>query len=197
MARCFVNRRLPGLALERLAAEHDVDVWPESSPPSPRALREHAREAEGLLALLTDAVDAELIAASPRLRVISNMAVGCDNVDVQAARARRIAVGYTPDVLTETTADLAFALILAAARRLPEAANAVRDGSWTTWDPAFLLGRDVHGATLGIVGRGRIGSAVAQRAAGFGMNVLHTTRSGGTRWRNCWSAPTTSRCIAR
>jgi glyoxylate reductase len=180
MAHCFVTRRLPGSALERLAAEHDVDVWPESTPPSPEALRERTHEAEGLLSLLTDAVDAELIAASPRLKVISNMAVGCDNVDVESAHARGIAIGYTPDVLTETTADLAFALILAAARRLPEAEAAVRDGLWATWDPSYLLGRDVHGATLGIVGHGRIGRAVAQRAAGFGMNVLHTSRSGGT-----------------
>src|SRR5207244_2506475 len=105
--------------------------------------------------------------ACQQLKVISNMAVGCDNVDVDAARAHGISVGYTPDVLTETTADLAFALILAAARRLPDAQAAVCDGRWTTWDPAFMLGRDVHGQTLGIVGFGRIGRAVARRAAGF------------------------------
>jgi glyoxylate reductase len=180
MARCFVTRRLPGTALMRLAEDHEVDIWAERGPPAPEVLRERAGEVEGLLSLLTDAIDRELIAASSQLKVISNMAVGCDNVDVEAARARGIAVGYTPDVLTETTADLAFALILAAARGLPDAQAAVRDGRWVTWDPGFLLGRDVHGATLGIVGRGRIGGAVARRAAGFGMTVLHASRSGGT-----------------
>jgi glyoxylate reductase len=179
VARCFVTRNLPGGALERLRAEHEVDVWPERLPPPPEALREGLSAAEGLLSLLTDAVDAGTIAAAPRLRVISNMAVGWDNVDVEAARARGIAVGCTPGVLTETTADLTWALILAIARRLPDAEAAVRDGRWVTWEPGFLLGRDVHEATLGIVGMGRIGQAVARRAEGFGMEVLHTSRSGG------------------
>ena len=179
MARCFVTRALPGDALERLAAEHQVDVWPERLPPSADELRRGAAEAEGLLCLLTDPVDAELIAACPRLRVISNLAVGLDNVDVAAARERGIAVGYTPDVLTESTADLAFALLLAAARRLPEAMSAVGRGEWLTWEPGWLLGRDVHGATLGIVGMGRIGRAVARRAEGFGMRTIHTSRRSG------------------
>lgn len=179
MARCFVTRRLPGDALNRLAAEHDVDVWPERLPPSAEQLKEHAAEADGLLSLLTDRVDAGLLAACPRLQVISNLAVGCDNVDVAAARDRRIAVGYTPDVLTETTADLTFALILAAARRLDEGIRAVREGGWLTWEPGWLLGRDVHGATLGIVGLGRIGRAVARRAEGFEMEVLSTGRTAG------------------
>jgi glyoxylate reductase len=172
MARCFVTRRLPGDALERLEAEHDVDVWRERLPPPREELRARASRAEGLLCLLTDAVTAEVIAACPNLRVISNMAVGCDNVDVAAARERGIAVGYTPDVLTETTSDLTFALILAAARRLPEGVRAVAEGEWLTWEPAWLLGRDVHGATLAVVGAGRIGQAVARRAEGFGMQVL-------------------------
>jgi glyoxylate reductase len=179
VARCFVTRNLPGGALERLRAEHEVDVWPERLPPPPEALRERLSVAEGLLSLLTDAVDAGTIAAAPRLRVISNLAVGWDNIDVEAARARGIAVGCTPGVLTETTADLTWALILAIARRLPDAEAAVRDGRWVTWEPAFLLGRDVHETTLGIVGMGRIGKAVARRAEGFGMSVLHTSRSGG------------------
>ena len=115
----------------------------------------------------------------PGLRAIANYAVGVDNVDVAAAAVRGIPVGNTPDVLTEATADLAFALILAAARRLEEAARAVREGEWSTWQPDWLLGRDVHGATLGIVGMGRIGRAVARRAEGFAMEVLHTSRSGG------------------
>jgi glyoxylate reductase len=173
MARCFVTRRLPGDALDRLASEHDVDVWPEPLPPSPNELRDRAAEAEGLLCLLTDRVDAELLEACPRLRAIANYAVGWDNIDVDAADARGIAVGNTPDVLTEATADLAFALILAAARRLEAGARDVRAGEWHTWDPTGWLGYDVHGATLGIVGFGRIGRAVARRATGFDMTVLH------------------------
>lgn len=176
MARCFVTRRLPGRALDRLAAEHEVDVWREPRPPSPDELRGRVAEAEGLLCLLTDRVDAEVLAAAPRLRVISNYAVGVDNVDLEAARARGVPVGNTPDVLTETTADLAWALMLASARRLPDGIAAVRDGEWVTWEPGWLLGRDVHGATLGIVGPGRIGRAVARRAEGFGMQVLTAGR---------------------
>jgi len=179
MARCFVTRPLPGGGLDRLAAEHEVDLWPQHLPPPPEALREHAAPADGLLCLLTDRVDADLIAACPRLRVISNFAVGCDNVDVAAVRARGIALGYTPDVLTETTADLAVALMLAIARRLPEGMAAVRAGQWQPWDPGWMLGSDVHGATLGIVGLGRIGHAVAHRARRFDMEVLHTSRRGG------------------
>jgi lactate dehydrogenase-like 2-hydroxyacid dehydrogenase len=172
MARCFVTRRLPGDALERLAAAHEVDVWPERTPPAREELRDRVAGAEGLLCLLTDRIDAALLDAAPSLRVISNYAVGADNIDVAAAKARGIAVGYTPDVLTDATADLAFALLLAIARRLPEGMAAVRDGEWKTWEPNWLLGRDVHGATLAIVGPGRIGRAVARRAEGFGMEVL-------------------------
>ena len=179
MARCFVTRSLPGDALDRLAAAHEIEVWPERLPPSPDELRERTAPADGLLCLLTDRVDAALIEACPQLRVISNLAVGADNVDIAAAREREIPVGYTPGVLTETTADLAFALILAAARRLPEGMAAVAAGVWLTWEPGWLLGRDVHGATLGIVGLGRIGQAVARRAEGFGMDVIHSGRDTG------------------
>ncbi|MFL5836034.1 MAG: 2-hydroxyacid dehydrogenase [Solirubrobacteraceae bacterium] len=176
MARVFVTRRLPGTALKRLAAEHEVDVWPERTPPPPDVLRERAAHVDGLLALLTDLIDAALIESCPNLRVISNYAVGSDNVDLEAAAARGIPVGITPDVLTEATADLAFAGLLAAARRLPEALAAVREGRWQTWEPDWLLGHDVHGATLGIVGYGRIGRAVARRAHGFSMRILATPR---------------------
>jgi glyoxylate reductase len=124
--------------------------------------------------MLTDRVDGTLLDASPRLRAISNYAVGTDNVDVAAAAARGIPVGNTPGVLTEATADLAFALLLAAARRIVEADAFVRDGRWATWQPSLMLGRDVHGATLGIVGFGRIGRAVARRGEGFGMTIVHT-----------------------
>ncbi len=133
-----------------------------------------AREAEGLLTLLTDRVDRELLARAPRLRAVSNMAVGYDNIDVAACTERRIAVGNTPGVLTETTADFAFALLMAAARRVVEADAFVRAGKWKTWDPGLLLGQDVHGATLGIAGMGQIGQAVARRARGFGMRILYT-----------------------
>ena len=178
MARCFVTRRLPGSALDRLSEAHEVDIWLDRLPPSPSALRERAREVEGLLTLLTDRIDGELLDACPSLRAIANYAVGVDNIDLEATAARGIPVGNTPEVLTEATADLTFALILAAARRLPEAAAAVRAGEWLTWDPSWLLGHEVHGATLGIVGMGRIGRAVARRARGFDMRVLHTGRGG-------------------
>jgi glyoxylate reductase len=180
VARCFVTRELPGSALDRLREAHEVDVWPERLPPSSEELRRRTAEVEGLLSLLTDRVDAELIDGSPHLRAISNYAVGYDNIDVEAATARGIAVGNTPDVLTETTADLAFALLLAAARRLPEALASVAEGDWLTWEPARHLGYDVHGATLGIVGMGRIGRAVAKRAEGFEMTVLSTSRTSTT-----------------
>jgi glyoxylate reductase len=170
VARVLVTRRLPFPALDRLAARHDVDVWPGDLPPSPEELRTHAGEAEGLLCLLTDRVDEALLQAAPDLRAIAVYAVGTDNVDLDAAKRRGIPVGNTPDVLTEATADLAFALLLAAARRLPEAERA----EWRTWEPAQHLGADVHAATLGIVGHGRIGQAVARRASGFDMRVLHT-----------------------
>jgi glyoxylate reductase len=173
MARCFVTRRLPFPALDRLSAVHEVDIWPERLPPRYEELVARAADAEGLLTLLTDRVDASLIDHSPGLRAISNYAVGYDNVDLDAASARGIPVGNTPDVLTDATADLTFALLLAAARKLPEAIAAIGDGDWLTWEPAQYLGAAVNGATLGIIGFGRIGRAVARRASGFDMKVVH------------------------
>jgi glyoxylate reductase len=181
VAHCFVTRRLPGPALDRLQAAHEVEVWPGALPPSHAELIEHVRAAEGLLSMLTDHVDAEAIAAAPELRAISNYAVGYDNIDLAAAAARGIPVGNTPDVLTDATADLAFALLMAAARKLVEAAAAVPAGDWRTWEPSRYLGADVYGATLGIIGFGRIGRAVAERAQGFTMRVLHTARDSGAQ----------------
>jgi glyoxylate reductase len=171
MARVFVTRRLPGTALQRLAADHEVEVWPGDMPPAPEELRERVADVEGLLSLLTERIDAELLAAAPNLRAIANYAIGFDNVDVEAVTARGIPVGVTPDVLTDATADFAWTLMLAAARRLVEAERDVRDGKWRTWEPQGWLGADVHGATLAVIGAGRIGRAVAKRAEGFEMEV--------------------------
>ena len=179
MAKVFVTRRLPGDALDRLAERHDVAVWEEGRPLEPQELRERTRGIEGLLTLLSERVDADLLSASPGLRAISNYAVGTDNVDLAAATARGIPVGNTPDVLTDATADLAVALMLAIARRVVEGERVVREGGWPGWEPSLMLGRDLHGATVGIVGLGRIGRAVARRVEGFGCHVLNTSRSGG------------------
>lgn len=172
--RVFVTRRLPGPALERLAKETDVEVWPEELPPSREKLAREAQQSDALLTLLTDRIDALLLHAAPDLLVVSNMATGFDNIDVPAATARRVLVTRTPGVLSETTADFAFALLLAAARRVVEGDRFVRDGRWKTWGPETLLGQDIYGATLGIVGLGGIGREVARRARGFGMRVLYT-----------------------
>jgi glyoxylate reductase len=172
MARVFVTRRLPGTALERLAAEHEVEVWPGDMPPPAEELHANVADVEGLLSLLTDRIDQQLLDAAPKLRAVANYAIGFDNVDVDAVTARGIPVGVTPDVLTDATADFAWALLLAAARRVVEANRDVREGRWRTWEPQGWLGADVHGATLAVVGAGRIGRAVARRAEGFDMEVL-------------------------
>lgn len=171
MARVLVTRRLAGDGLDRLRAEHDVDVWERAMPPTPQELRERVADAEGLLSLLTERIDGQLLQAAPRLRVVSNYAVGFDNVDLEACAARGVAVGVTGDVLTDATADLALALLLAAARRLPEARDDVRAGRWRTWEPQGWLGLELRGARLAIVGPGRIGRAAAERARAFGMDV--------------------------
>src|SRR5579875_1564522 len=160
---CFVTRALPGPALPRLAERHETTIWPGELPPSPAELRaELARTgAEALICTVSDRIDVAALDAAPRLRAIANYAVG-----------------YTPDVLTDATADLAFALLLAAARRIPEGIARVREGRWVTWEPGRDLGAAVHGATLGIIGGGRIGAAVARRASGFEMTVLiHSRRT--------------------
>jgi glyoxylate reductase len=176
--RVFVTRTIPKAGLDIVHAAAEAEVWPDELPPPRDALLEKVRGVDGLLSLLTDRVDDELLdAAGPQLRVVSNFAVGYDNIDVPACTRRGVAVGNTPGVLTETTADLAFALLMAVARRLPEARDYVRDDRWRTWGPMLLLGKDLHGATLGLVGFGRIGREMARRATGFGMRTLYYSRS--------------------
>lgn len=171
--KVFVTRVIPDTGLNLVQQVCDADVWPEVMPPPYNVLKERARGVDGLLCLITDRIDAALIdAVGPQLKVISQMAVGVDNIDLAAARLRGIPVGHTPGVLTEATADLAFALLLAAARRLMEGVDYIRAGRWRTWEPKTLLGADLHGATLGIIGLGRIGKAVARRASGFDMRIL-------------------------
>ena len=172
MARVFVTRQIPGDALERLAAEHDVEVWPDDMPPPRADLLAGVAEAEGLLSMLVDKVDPELLDAAPNLRAVANYAIGFDNIDLAAAAERGVQVGNTPDVLTDATADLAWALMLAVARRIVEGSQDARDGKWRTWEPQGWIGADVHGATLAVVGAGRIGQAVAKRASGFDMEVV-------------------------
>jgi glyoxylate reductase len=169
----FVTRTLPEPALSRLLDAVDAEVWPGALPPDRNTLLEKVAGRDGLVCLLTDPVDAEMMdAAGPQLKVISNCAVGVDNIDLAAAAERGIPVGNTPGILTETTADFAFALLMAAARNVVAGDAYVRTGKWQTWGLTLLLGQDVYGATLGILGYGRIGKAVARRAAGFGMRIL-------------------------
>jgi lactate dehydrogenase-like 2-hydroxyacid dehydrogenase len=169
----YVTRQVPEAGIAMLRNECEIEIW-EGELPVPRdILLEKVRDIDGLYSLLTDRVDPELLDVAPRLRVVSNMAVGYDNIDVAACTARGIPVGHTPGVLTDTTADFAWTLLMAAARRVVEGADYVRAGHWKTWGPMLLMGQDVHGATLGIVGIGRIGQAVARRARGFDMRILY------------------------
>ena len=171
--RVYVTRRVPEAGIDMLRDVCRVEVWGGELPVPREVLIEKVGDIDGLYCLLTESIDAELLDAAPRLRVVSNMAVGYNNIDVEACTARGIPVGNTPGVLTGTTADCAFALLMAAARRIVEGADYVRAGKWKTWGPMLLMGSDVHGATLGIVGFGRIGQAVARRAQGFAMRVLY------------------------
>lgn len=173
MARVFVSRVLPGHALDRLRdAGHEVDVWPHALPPLPEELIEHAAGAGALLTMVSDAVDARVLDAAPELKVVANYGVGFDNIDLLQCRRRGIGVGNTPDVLTNATADLAFALLLACARNLFPAAAAIHDGTWACWEPTGFLGAELTGSRLVLVGgRGRIGDAMRRRAEGFGLEV--------------------------
>ncbi len=176
MARVIVTRPINPRAAG-LLSEHEVWTWPENRTMPRELLLERVIEAEGALVMLTDRIDDEFLDAGSRLRVVSQMAVGVDNIDLAACTSRGIPVGHTPDVLTETTADMAWGLLAAAARRIPEGRDYVLGGHWQEWDPDLLLGSDLWGTTLGIVGMGRIGAAVARRAAGFSMKVLYNSRS--------------------
>ncbi len=172
--RVLVTRKIPETGLQRMAETCDLDLWDKPLPIPREVLLTRVTDAQGLVTLLSDRIDAAVLNAAPELRVISQYAVGYDNIDVTAATARGIPVGNTPGVLTEATADLAFALLMAAARRLVEGVDHVRAGEWLTWGPKTLRGADVWGATLGVVGLGRIGAAMARRGRGFNMRVLYT-----------------------
>lgn len=172
--RVFISRVILKQGLDLITDFCDADVWQDEMPPGREVLVDRARGVEGLLCLLTDRIDSAVMdGIGPQLKVISNHAVGFDNIVVADATARGIPVGNTPGILTEATADMAFALLLAAGRRIVEGDRATRTGVWKTWGPAFLLGADFSGATLGIVGFGRIGRAVARRAMGFGMRIIY------------------------
>jgi len=172
--KIYLTRRLPQSAWAELITACQVESWDhESTPPPYQEIKEKIQDKQGLLCLLTDRIDRELIEAAPSLKVISQCAVGVDNIDLEATNQHNIVVGNTPGVLTNATADFTFALLLAASRRLGEAIDYVRSGSWQTWGLTILLGSDVFSATLGIIGLGRIGRAVAKRARGFNMHVLY------------------------
>jgi glyoxylate reductase len=174
----YVTRQLPDDVLKPLREQAEVECWPYTDEPVPReTLFEKAAEAEGLLTMLTDQVDEELMERAPRLKVAANLAVGFDNIDTKEASKRGIIICNTPDVLTEATADLGFALLMASARRIPEAAEYIKNDEWHQWSPFLLAGSDVHGKTLGIIGMGRIGAAIAKRSKGFDMNILYHNRS--------------------
>jgi len=172
--KVYVTRRIPeeGLAILRQAA--DIRIWEADEPVPREVLRREVADIDGLLPLVTDRIDGEIMDAAGKLRVIGNYAVGYDNIDVPAATQRGILVTNTPGVLTDATADLAFALLLATARRVVEGDRYMREGRWKAWGPLLLLGAEVHGATLGLIGLGRIGQAVAARAKGFRMRILYS-----------------------
>ncbi len=174
MATVFVSGQLPGDGVARLRDAHEV-VQDEDGVSSV-TFDDHAADLEAIVALITDRIDGAVLARTPRLRVVANVAVGVDNVDVAACAARGVVVTNTPDVLTDATADLAFGLLIAAARRIAEGDRIVRAGQWSKWSPTFMIGQRVSGTTIGIVGMGRIGQAVARRARGFDMSVLYTQR---------------------
>ena len=178
--KVFVTRIIPDKGLDLVRDFCDADVWDGELPPPREEILKRVQGMDGLLSLLTDQVDGKVMdAAGPGLKVISNYAVGFDNIDVNAATARGIPIGNTPDVLTDATADFSFALMMSAGRRVLEGDRYVRDGKWKTWGPMLLLGSEIYGATLGLVGFGRIGKAMARRASGFNMRVIYYDPSEG------------------
>ncbi|MEX1124611.1 MAG: D-glycerate dehydrogenase [Acidimicrobiia bacterium] len=177
MQRVYVSAFIPDDILDPLRSVAAVGSWDGGGPAPRPVLLEQVKDCEGLLSMLVDTIDVELLDSAPKLRVISQMSVGLDNVDVESCEARGIRVGHTPDVLTETVADMAFALMAAVVRRLLEGAAIVRENRWGIWDPWANLSGDLHGSTLGIVGMGRIGQAIARRAAGFAMNIVYSSPS--------------------
>lgn len=176
--KIYITRKIPEVIYDQLTEFATVRMWEEEETPVPRELLlQEVRDIEGLFCLLTETIDEEVIQQAPKLKIISNMAVGFNNIDVTYANKHDVIVTNTPGVLTETTADLTFALMMATARRLVEASEYLRKGDWKTWSPMQLTGRDIYGATLGIIGMGRIGQALARRAKGFGMDILYYNRS--------------------
>ncbi|MCA1064970.1 D-glycerate dehydrogenase [Rossellomorea sp. AcN35-11] len=174
----YITRKLPESIIAPLQAQFEVDMWEDEDVPVPRDILLHKAEASSaLLTMLSDNVDQELIQNSPSLKVVANLAVGYDNIDLEAAKQRGVIICNTPDVLTETTADLTFGLLMATARRIVEADRYIKEGKWKSWSPLLLAGLDIHQKTLGIVGMGSIGEAVARRAKGFNMEVLYHNRS--------------------
>jgi glyoxylate reductase len=172
--KVFISKSIPQTALDRIQGAAEVEIWQESMPPSPGVLIDRAHRVDGILSMLTDSLNSSFFqAAGSGLKVVSQFAVGVDNIDLAAATGKGIPVGHTPGVLTETTADFTMGLMLAAARRIVEGSNEVQQGIWRPWGPDVLTGYDLFGATLGIIGFGRIGQAVARRALGFSMKVLY------------------------
>jgi glyoxylate reductase len=171
--KVFVTRVIPDAGLNLVRDACDMDLWLDDLPPPHDVLLEKIKGKDGVLSLLTDKIDAALMDANPQLKVVANFAVGFDNIDIKAATERGIPVGNTPGVLTDTTADIAFTLLMATARRISESVDYVRAGKWKTWGPMLLMGQDIHHATLGIIGFGRIGQAMAKRGSGFDMRVLY------------------------
>ena len=176
--KVYITRRVPDEIVTKIEDYCQVRMWDQADIPVPRAvLEEEIKDVEGLFCLLTENIDRELLGKAEQLKVISNMAVGYNNIDIEAAKEKGITVTNTPGVLTETTADLTFALLMTTARRIIESANYLRNGNWKTWSPMQLTGQDIYGATLGIIGMGRIGASLAKRARGFDMDILYYNRS--------------------
>ncbi|MFP3121836.1 D-glycerate dehydrogenase [Ectobacillus funiculus] len=176
--KVYITRKIPNEIVSKIEAVCEVRMWQEEEKPVPReVLEKEIADVDGLFCLLTESIDQALLDRANALKVISNMAVGYNNIDVEAAKKKGIRVTNTPGVLTETTADLTFALLMSTARRLVESTEYLRSGKWETWSPLQLAGQDIYGATLGIIGMGRIGEALARRAKGFNMNILYYNRS--------------------